>query len=61
MLDFECLHGLNDVQREATGREVSAVATDDATLLMLTSAPGRSGPLLCGANREDIQAAFPGG
>jgi hypothetical protein len=60
VLDFECFHSLSDVQREATGREVSAVATDDTTLLMLTSAPGRSEPPLCGANREDIQAAFPG-
>jgi hypothetical protein len=54
VLDFECLHSLNDVQREATGREVSAVATDDTTLLMVTSAPGRRGPLPRGANREDI-------
>ncbi len=27
---------------------------------MVTSAPGRRGPLPRGANREDIQAAFPG-
>jgi hypothetical protein len=60
VLDFECFHSLVDVQREATGREVSAVAIDDATLLMVSSAPGRRRPLLCGANREDIQAAFPG-
>ncbi len=52
------LLGLNDVQREAMGREVSAVATDDATLLMLAWAPGRRGPR--GASRKDIQAAFPG-
>ncbi len=60
VLDFECYHSLNDVQREATGREVSAVATDDTTSLMPTSAPGRRRPLPRGAKREDIQAAFPG-
>lgn len=41
------------------GREVSAVADDDATLLMLTWVPGRRWPLPRGASREDIQVAFP--
>jgi SAM-dependent methyltransferase len=60
LLDFECFNGLNDAQREAMGREVSAVADDDATLLMLTWAPGRRWPLARGASREDIEAAFLG-
>jgi SAM-dependent methyltransferase len=59
LLDFECFNGLNDAQRKAMGREVSAVADDDATLLMLTWVPGRRWPLPRGASREDIQVAFP--
>jgi SAM-dependent methyltransferase len=59
LLDFECFHSLHDMQREAMGREVSAVADADATLLMLTWAPGRRGPLPRGASRQDIEAAYP--
>jgi SAM-dependent methyltransferase len=60
LLDFECFNGLNDAQREAMGREVSAVADDDATLLMLTWAPRRRWPLPRGASCEDIEAASTG-
>jgi SAM-dependent methyltransferase len=60
LVDFECFNGLNDAQREAMGREVSAVADDDATFLMLTWAPGRRWPLARGASRQDIEAAYPG-
>jgi hypothetical protein len=60
LLDFECFHSLNDAQRKAMGREVSAVAADDATLLILAWAPGRGGPLPRGASREDLEAALPG-
>lgn len=59
VLDFECFNHLNDVQRSAVGREVSAVATEEATLLMLVWAPGRRWPLPPGASREDIERAFP--
>lgn len=58
-LDFGTVHGLTQAQREAVGREVSAVAADDATLLMLAWTPGRRGPLPRGMGRADIQAAFP--
>ena len=47
-------------QREAVGREVSAVAASDATLLMYAFAPGRRGPLPRGVSRGDIEAAYPG-
>lgn len=60
VIDFECFNHLNESQREAVGREVSAVATPDAIMLMLVWAPGRRGPLPAGASREDIMAAFPG-
>ncbi len=58
--DFGTVHGLTQTQREAVGREVSAVTADDATMLMYAWAPGRRGPLPRGASRADIEAAFPG-
>ena len=59
VLDFGTVHGLTRVQREAVGREVSAVAATEATLLMYAAAPGRRGPLPRGASREEIDAAYP--
>jgi SAM-dependent methyltransferase len=60
-LDFGCFHDeLSDAQREAVGREVTAVAAPDAALLMMAWAPGRRGPLPRGASRSDIERAFPG-
>ena len=58
--DFGTVHGLTQKQREAVGREVSAVTADDATMLMMAWPPGRRGPLPRGASRGDIEAAFPG-
>ena len=58
--DFGTLHGLTQAQREAVGREVSAVTVPGATMLMLAWAPGHRGPLPCGASRADIGAAFSG-
>ncbi|HWH24040.1 MAG TPA: class I SAM-dependent methyltransferase [Candidatus Limnocylindria bacterium] len=60
VLDFGTVHGLTRAQRQAVGREVSAVATADATLLMYAAAPGRRGPLPRGASREEIQKCYPG-
>jgi SAM-dependent methyltransferase len=60
LLDFGAVHGLKEAQREAVGREVSAVAAADATLLMLAFPPGRRGPLPRGMSRADIEAAYPG-
>jgi SAM-dependent methyltransferase len=60
LLDFGLFHDeLTDGQREAMGREVSAVAAPGATLLMMAWAPGRRGPLPRGASRSDIEAAYP--
>jgi SAM-dependent methyltransferase len=59
-LDFGCFHDeLTDEQRAAVGREVTAVATPDATLLMIAWAPARRRFLPRGASRSDIEAAFP--
>lgn len=60
VLDTGTFHGLTDAQREAMGREVSAVAAPDATLILDCFAPRRRGPLPRGASRADVERAFPG-
>ena len=45
VLDTGTFHGLTDAQREAMGREVTAIATPDATLVLACFAPRRRGPL----------------
>lgn len=60
VLDTGTFHGLSDAQREAMGREVSAAAADDATVLLDVFAPRRRGPLPRGASRSDVERAFPG-
>lgn len=59
VLDLECFNHLNEAQRKAVGREVSAVVAPDATMLMLVWAPGQRWPLPPGASRGDLEAAFP--
>jgi SAM-dependent methyltransferase len=59
VVDFECFNHLSRDQRKAVGREVTEVASDDATMLILAWMPGRRGPLPSGADRAEIQAAFP--
>jgi steroid delta-isomerase-like uncharacterized protein len=59
VLDTGTFHGLSDAQREAMGREVSAVAAADATVLLLVW-PKRRRPLIRGASRSEIETAFPG-
>ena len=58
-LDFGAIHGLTPAQRLAAGREITAVASPDATMLMLAWAPGRRGLLPRGVSRTDIEEAFP--
>lgn len=59
VLDTGTFHGLNADQRAAMGREVSAIAADDATVLLDVFAPRRRGPLPSGASPSDVNAAFP--
>jgi cyclopropane fatty-acyl-phospholipid synthase-like methyltransferase len=59
LLDTGTFHGLGESQRAAMGREVSAVAAPDATLILDCFAPRRRAPLPRGASREDIERAFP--
>lgn len=60
VLDTGTFHGLDGAQRQAMGREVSAIAADDATVLILGWAPKRRGPLPRGASRSELEATFPG-
>ncbi|MGI8435029.1 MAG: class I SAM-dependent methyltransferase [Nocardioidaceae bacterium] len=60
LLDVGCFHGLREAQRQAMGDGVNAVATADATMLVLAFRPGRRGPVPRGASREDLERAFLG-
>jgi SAM-dependent methyltransferase len=59
ILDTGTFHGLTGPQRAAMGREITAVAAADATVLLDVFAPRRRGPLPRGATPSDIEAAFP--
>jgi SAM-dependent methyltransferase len=60
VLDFGTVHGLAPGEVKAAAREVSAVTTNDATLLMYTFSPGRKGPTPRGLSREEVEAAYAG-
>jgi cyclopropane fatty-acyl-phospholipid synthase-like methyltransferase len=60
LVDTGTFHGLTDAQREAMGREVSAIAAPDATVILDCFVPRRRGPLPRGASRADVERAFPG-
>jgi SAM-dependent methyltransferase len=60
ILDFGVVHGLPAEHVRAVGREVTAVATEDAALLMYAFLPGRRGPLPRGIDREEIEQAYSG-
>ena len=57
--DFGAIHGLAQNERKAIGREVTAIASPNATIVLLAWAPGRRAPLPRGASRNDIEEAFP--
>jgi SAM-dependent methyltransferase len=59
ILDTGTFHGLDADQRAAMGREISALAADDCTVLLDVFAPRRRGPLPRGATQSDVEAAFP--
>jgi SAM-dependent methyltransferase len=58
ILDFGVVHGLSPEQVREVGREVTAVATEDATFLMYAFSPGRRGPLPRGISGEEIERAY---
>jgi SAM-dependent methyltransferase len=59
VLDTGTFHGLDADQRAAMGREVTAIAANDATVVLDVFAPRRRGPLPRGASRSDVESAFP--
>jgi SAM-dependent methyltransferase len=60
VLDFGAIHGLNEAQRKAAAREVSALTVAGSTLLLLAWVPARRGPLPRGMSREELRTAFDG-
>jgi SAM-dependent methyltransferase len=60
VLDTGTFHGLNEADRRAMGRQVTAVATDDATVLLLAWNPRWRAGFPRGVSQADIEAAFPG-
>jgi hypothetical protein len=60
VLDVECFNHLNDAQRAAVGREVNAVTSADATMLILVWSRARRGPFPPGATGDELTAAFTG-
>lgn len=57
VLNTGTFHDLNSTQRDTMGREVSAVAAPDATVLLLVWSKRRR-PLIRGASRSEVEAAF---
>lgn len=60
VLDTGTFHGLEPADREAMGREIDAVASPEATIILDCFSPRRRGPLPHGASRADVERAFPG-
>jgi cyclopropane fatty-acyl-phospholipid synthase-like methyltransferase len=58
VLDTGTFHDFSDAQRKAMGRGVNAVTSPDATVLLLIW-PKRRRPLIRGANRDEVEEAFP--
>lgn len=58
--DFGSIHGLDEEQRQAVGREVSAAAAPGAKALILAWKPGWRGPLPRGVSRTEIETDFAG-
>jgi len=58
-LDVGCFHGLDDDQRAAMGRGVTALTAAGATLLLLAFRPGRRPLLPRGADESDLARALP--
>ena len=59
ILDTGTFHDFATPAQQAVGREIDAIAAPDATVLLLVW-PKRTRPLIRGATREEIEAAFPG-
>jgi cyclopropane fatty-acyl-phospholipid synthase-like methyltransferase len=60
LLDTGTFHGLSAEQRREMAKEITAVASPDATLLVLAWEPRRRGPFPRGADLTGLEATFPG-
>jgi SAM-dependent methyltransferase len=60
VLDFGTSHGLAPAEVKVVAGEVSAVTTEEATLLMYAFSPGRRGPIPRGLSRAEVEAAYAG-
>ena len=59
VLDTGTFHDFDTASQQAMGREIDAISTPDTTVLLLVW-PKRMRPLIRGATRGEIEAAFPG-
>jgi cyclopropane fatty-acyl-phospholipid synthase-like methyltransferase len=59
ILDTGTFHDFDNTRQQAMGREIDAIAAPDCTVLLLVW-PKRVRPLIRGATRDEIEAAFPG-
>jgi SAM-dependent methyltransferase len=59
VLDTGTFHDFDTARQQVMGREIDAVAAPDATVLLLVW-PKRMRPLIRGATRNEIEAAFRG-
>lgn len=59
VLDTGTFHGLTGQQQLAMGREVTAITTPGATVVLDCFSPRRRGPLPRGCTQADVEAAFP--
>ncbi len=61
ILDVGCFHELSDAQRVNVGREVSAMANADATILLMAWERSQRSPMYPhGVTGKEIETAFPG-
>ena len=60
VVDTGTFHGLTPEQRLEMGREVTAVTTPGATVVLDCFSPRKRGPLPRGCTQADVEAAFPG-
>jgi SAM-dependent methyltransferase len=60
VVDTGTFHGLTPAQRLEMGREVDAITTPGATVLLDCFSPRRRGPLPRGCTQSDVEEAFPG-
>jgi SAM-dependent methyltransferase len=58
VLDTGTFHDFDTARQQAMGREIDAIAAPAATVLLLVW-PKRMRPLIRGATRTEIEAAFP--